>query len=139
MEKINKTILSMLLSGVLTVLAVMSAKADVKITNQSINGAFAISTSQNATPVYISPSEAVVVKKIANMFAEDVKQVTGHKPTLIFNKKVNSKKAIIIGTLGSNTFIDNLVKRGKLNTKDIHGGWEQYLIQIIKNPSKGIE
>jgi len=135
----NKTIGSMFLSGALTALAVMPVKADVKIVSSAVHEGFAIATFQKAVPVYISPSEAIVVKKVANMFTEDVNRVTGVKPSLYMSKKVNSKKAIIIGTLGSNTYIDNLVKQGKLNAKSIRGGWEQYLIQIVKNPSKNIE
>ena len=86
----NKTIGSMFLSGALTALAVMPVKADVKIVSSAVHEGFAIATFQKAVPVYISPSEAIVVKKVANMFTEDVNRVTGVKPSLYMSKKVNS-------------------------------------------------
>ena len=126
---------------VLMSLAIVSATpvmADIEISNKSVNGAFAIATSHDATPVCISSSEAVVVKKVANMFADDISRVTGQKPALNNSKKVSGSRVIVIGTLGSNTFIDKLAKQGKLDVKNIRGGWEQYTIQVVKNPAKGI-
>lgn len=124
----------------LTVAAVsaLPAMADIEITNKPANGAFAIATLQNAAPVYVSSSEAVVVKKVANMFTEDIDRVTGHKPALSISKNVRGNRVIVMGTLGSNPFIDQLAKKGKLDVKNIRGGWEQYTIQVVKNPTKGI-
>lgn len=122
-------------------LAIVSATpvmADIEILNKSVSGAFAIATPHEATPVCISSSEAVVVKKVANMFADDISRVTGQKPALNISKKVSGSRVIVIGTLGSNAFIDKLAKQGKLDVKNIRGGWEQYTIQVVKNPAKGI-
>ena len=122
-------------------LAIVSATpvmADIEILNKSVSGAFAIATPHDATPVCISSSEAIVVKKVANMFADDISRVTGQKPALNISKKVSGSRVIVIGTLGSNAFIDKLAKQGKLDVKNIRGGWEQYTIQIVKNPAKGI-
>ena len=122
-------------------LAIVSATpvmADIEILNKSVSGAFAIATPHDATPVCISSSEAIVVKKVANMFADDISRVTGQKPALTISKKVSGSRVIVIGTLGSNAFIDKLAKQGKLDVKNIRGGWEQYTIQIVKNPAKGI-
>ena len=76
-----KSLKTILLLAIATV-SVLPAMADIEITNKPANGAFAIATLQNAAPVYVSSSEAVVVKKVANMFAEDIDRVTGHKPAL---------------------------------------------------------
>ena len=122
----------------LAIVSAIPAMADIEISNQSVSGAFAIATPHDATPVCISSSEAVVVKKVANMFADDISRVTGQKPTLNISKKVSGSRVIVIGTLGSNTFIDKLAKQGKLDVKNIRGGWEQYIIQVVKNPAKGI-
>lgn len=124
----------------LTVVAVsaLPAMADIEIANRPTNGAFAIATLQNVTPVCVSSSEAVVVKKVANMLADDISRVTGHKPTLSISKNIKGNHVIVMGTLGSNPFIDKLAKQGKLDVKNIRGGWEQYTIQVVKNPTKGI-
>lgn len=122
----------------LAIVSAMPVMADIEISNKSVCGAFAIATPHDATPVCISSSEAIVVKKVANMFADDISRVTGQKPALNISKKVSGSRVIVIGTLGSNAFIDKLAKQGKLDVKNIRGGWEQYTIQIVKNPAKGI-
>ena len=122
----------------LAIVSAMPVMADIEISNKSVSGAFAIATPHDATPVCISSSEAIVVKKVANMFADDISRVTGQKPALNISKKVSGSRVIVIGTLGSNAFIDKLAKQGKLDVKNIRGGWEQYTIQIVKNPAKGI-
>ena len=122
----------------LAIVSAMPVMADSEISNKSVSGAFAIATPHDATPVCISSSEAIVVKKVANMFADDISRVTGQKPALNISKKVSGSRVIVIGTLGSNAFIDKLAKQGKLDVKNIRGGWEQYTIQIVKNPAKGI-
>lgn len=122
----------------LAIVSAMPVMADIEISNKSVSGAFAIATPHDATPVCISSSEAIVVKKVANMFADDISRVTGQKPALNISKKVSGSRVIVIGTLGSNAFIDKLAKQGKLDVKNIRGGWEQYTIQIVKKPAKGI-
>lgn len=122
----------------LTFVSAMPVMADIEISNKFVNGAFAIATPYDATPVCISSSETVVVKKVANMFADDIGRVTGQKPALNVSKEVSGNRVIVIGTLGSNVFIDKLAKQGKLDVKNIRGGWEQYTIQVVKNPAKGI-
>ena len=46
---------------------------------------------------------------------------------------------VVIGTLGHNNLIDNLVEQGKLDVSAIRNGWEQYIIKILNNPCKGVD
>lgn len=109
------------------------------VADKSSAEAFPIVVAGQPAPLFVSPAEAAVVKKTAAMFADDVERVTGRKPSLAFSKKVSGRQAIVLGTLGNSPFIDKLVKQGKLNVRAIAGGWEQYLIQVVKNPAKGID
>lgn len=79
-----------------------------------------------------------VVKEAARFLTEDVRNVSGKRITLQNNDKV-AENMVLIGTIGCSTFIDNLIKNRKLNVEPIKNGWEQYIIQILDNPEKGIK
>lgn len=123
----------------MAVLSVNTAMADIAITNNDKPGAFAISTAKNTAPVFISPDEATVVKKVGMMFSADIGRVTGGNAKLNFDKKVNGKRVIVIGTIGQNKFIDKLIKAGKINVSSIRGDWEQYIIRTVRHPAKNID
>ena len=69
----------------------------------------------------------------------DIQKVTGTEPLFSTDNITNSKQLIIIGTLGKNQWIDQLVKNKKLNVTDLQGKWEKFQTQIIENPFKGVE
>ena len=138
--------LFLLLAAFMMLMGVRAEKLPINAThggvfvgNKTAVGAFPIVSVTEPSPLFVSPTEATVVKKTAAMFADDVERVTSKKPSLSFSKKVNGKRIIVFGTLGNSPFIDKLVKQGKLNAKAIANGWEQYLVQVVKNPAKGID
>ena len=123
----------------LAMLSCMVAKAEIVINGNTSNGAFPVAVTGKATALFVSPSEETVVKKASAMFADDVERVTGQKPALNFSKTIKGGRVIVFGTLGKSAFIDKLAKQGKLDVKSITNGWEQYLVQIVKKPAKGID
>jgi len=52
-----------------------------------------------------------------------------------------SGKVIVAGTFGEkgNDVINQLVKDGKLNLKDLEGRWECYQMQVVKAPMAGVD
>ena len=79
-----------------------------------------------------------VVKETARLFAEDIFRVTGRKVSLS-DKQRKAEYVLIIGTIGHNKLIDQLINEGLLDVSRIRNGWEQYIIQILDNPQKGIK
>lgn len=49
------------------------------------------------------------------------------------------KGTIIAGTIGNSSFIDALIKSGKLDVSRIEGKWEAYVSAVVKNPSNGTD
>ena len=119
--------------------ALMPVKAKVEIVNNAVAGAFPIASANEATKVFVSPSEHVLVGKVARMFVSDVDKVVGYKPELKQTNKVVGRRVVVVGSLGNNAFIDKLVKQKKLNVTPIKNGWEQYIIQQVSKPAKGID
>ena len=75
---------------------------------------------------------------MSSLFAEDVERVTGHRNRVDSKRTPEGKAVMVIGTLGHNRFIDELVEQGKLDIATIRNGWEQYLIQTVDNPAKDV-
>jgi hypothetical protein len=76
-----------------------------------------------------------VLRAISDL-QNDIHCVTTQKPDLLTSESAKNYE-IIIGTLGKNKLIDALVKSKKLDTKDLKGKWESFVITTIDNPQPG--
>ena len=88
-----------------------NAFAQIKITDRQKSTAdFPLHANGKSCNIQIDAADYEVVNKVAHLFAEDIERVTGVKGTVSTSKSVQGKEAVIIGTLGHNKFIDELVK-----------------------------
>ena len=99
-------------------------------------GFFQLAANGSAAPILTSDNEWPGVKRAVNSFVTDIKAVTGATAALATAPK--GKQLVIVGTLGKNQWIDQLVKQKKLNVADIAGKWETYLVQPVANPFPGV-
>ncbi|EGW30042.1 uncharacterized protein SPAPADRAFT_158400 [Spathaspora passalidarum NRRL Y-27907] len=83
------------------------------------------------------------VNRAAEDLSDDFRKVTGHAlPVSNYTssndicKKIHGsvENAIIIGTIGNNTLIQNLIKEKKINVDKIKGKWESYIQEQVENP-----
>ena len=65
----------------------------------------------------------------------DFERVSGTKPTLSHSLSAENIK-LIVGTVGKSTYVDQLVKDGKIDKNDLHGKREKFIIQTLENPFK---
>ncbi len=100
---------------------------------------FPLVAGKKAAPVFYDASDYEVVKEVVHLFAQDVKSVTGIQPKVHANGTVKAKHAIIAGTLGNSSLINELVSSGKLQVETIQGEWERFLIQTVDNPMPGVQ
>ncbi len=85
-------------------------------------------------------SENILVKKSSVFLADDIEKVTGKRPVVSsIDKNVKEENVIIIGTVGNNALINQLVAKGKLNVDPIKSQWERFIIQTIEKPFPGIK
>lgn len=73
-----------------------------------------------------------ILRAINNLQA-DFQKVTGDIPILINQIPNSNSPLIIIGTVGTNSVIDELIKQKKINGKDLVGKNEKFIIQNIKD------
>lgn len=118
------------------------AAAQIKINHRQQSAAdFPLFANGKACGLFIDSSDAEVVKKVSALFAEDIERVTGTKAMVSVSEstgKIKGKEIVVIGTLGHNDFIDNLVRQNKLDVSAIRNGWEQYMIKVVEKPAMGI-
>ena len=126
-----KRILLILLGAAL----VMPALAQVTMSERTLSGAnaFPLVERKAQATVLVSEDDYTVVRKAAGMLIDDVRAVTGR--TL---SQGRSSCTVIAGTLGRSDLIREVVSRGKLDVSAIEGGWEQYVMQVVRNPLPGI-
>ncbi|WCT14218.1 glycosyl hydrolase 115 family protein [Mucilaginibacter jinjuensis] len=108
------------------------------VANKNGIGYFALSANDKAAPIYTGDDEYPGVKRAINSLMGDVRSVTRSAPALVTETK-GLKQIVLIGTLGKNPKIDQLVKENKLNVTDIAGKWETYLIQVVQKPFPGVD
>jgi hypothetical protein len=101
---------------------------------------FVITHHGKAVPLYVNSKDYTGVKIAASNLQNDIMLVSDVKPEIINALPTKIKTSVIIaGTIGSNDFIDKLIKSKKLDVSDVTGKWETYVIQVIEKPFKGVD
>ncbi|MEP6789203.1 MAG: glycosyl hydrolase 115 family protein, partial [Acidobacteriota bacterium] len=135
------TLRSQLAIGVLILLAfALSTSAQGFAVKTSYRtGDFKLVYQKVAADIVVSPDDLKVAQIAAGDLASDIEKVTGKRPTVVNKPEKASPNIVLIGTLGKNSWIDTLVRSGKINVSQIRGKWECYLIATVKNPFPYVE
>jgi hypothetical protein len=109
------------------------------ITNKSSAGYFPLAVNGKVAPLYVSDVDYPGVKRAVGSLGNDLRSVTGTTPGMLTGKVNLDKHMVIIGTLGKNELIDQLVKQNKLDVSQVKGKWETSLVQVVSKPFPGVE
>jgi hypothetical protein len=109
------------------------------VSTQDGSGCFALSVSGESAPLCVSSEDYPGVIRALKDLQADIGRVTNAEPELCVGTATASQKVVLVGTLGRNPMIDQLVKNKKLDVADIEGRWETFLIQVLEKPGPGIE
>lgn len=101
-------------------------------------GAFPLAVNGKPAAIFTGAGEFEGVTMALKNLQTDVKAVTGTEPALSTDK-VSGKNVVIVGTLGKNDAIDQLVKSGKFSIAGLSGKNEMYYSQVVRNPMPGVE
>ena len=107
---------------------------DSYISTERIDGSFTLSEPGNSAPIFLSSEDWPGVIRVAKLLQTDIKNVTGNKPNLSTDQMPESGEIILVGTIGKNSFIDDLIHKGKINVEAIRGKWETFLIEVVDEP-----
>ena len=127
--------------GLILPFPLCAATGSLEVLNRLANDSdcIAIAGGQQNAVVVVDTNDYPVVQLAANLFADDVQRVSGHR-LVVTNTSMASSQLIVAGTLGHNTLIDQLAGDGKLKDLDkIQGRWEATLWQIVEKPFPGVD
>jgi hypothetical protein len=92
--------------------------------------------STNAVLLIKPGTDGGVMRAALNLQA-DINKVTGTMPVMANQSTTAQQPLIIIGTLNTGSYIDDLIKNKKFDASGLKGKREKYIIQNIKNPFGG--
>ena len=78
------------------------------------------------------------IARAVHTLSADLQKVTGELPDTIHQNPNRSSPLIIIGSAGTNSIIDLMIRQHKLDGKELNGKREKFIIQNIKNPFDGV-
>ena len=118
--------------------SVLAVSAQVRIGESQTDGSFAL-VDDGAATVVVSKADGLTVRKIADLWAGDVKTVTGRLPMVTVTEKPRGQNIVVMGTASGNALIRRMAEQGKLDLQALDGGWEQYIIKVVEQPAPGID
>lgn len=124
---------------VLICFGIPSKAAQPFITNEKSRDVLVLKEKSLHLSFFVNAGVDAGILRAVNNLQSDFEKVTGDKP-IIFNQNPNqSSPLIIIGMIGSNSVIDDLIKQKKIDGKLLKGKNEKFIILQVKNPFKGVE
>jgi endo-1,4-beta-D-glucanase Y len=104
------------------------------VTTVSTRGCFPIVQGNNAATIYVDSKDWPGVLRAVTDLQADIARVTVCKAAIYNDARGLGRNAIIIGTIGKSRIIDDLVKKGKIDTRQIAGKWESFFLQVVPDP-----
>ena len=112
--------------------------AENLVSQTSQSGVFPVVSSGQATSLCYDPNDYKGVIRAIGDLQMDIERVTDKMPQVSTNRPA-SGYVIIIGTLGKSDMIDGLVASRKLDTSNLNGKWESFVITTVTEPMPGID
>jgi len=97
-------------------------------------GAFPMVQAGVAAAIYVDSADWPGVARAAADLQSDIVRVTGVTPLLLHTTKGLGRAVIIIGTIGRSPILDQLVREKKIDTAQVAGKWEAFVIQVVAHP-----
>jgi hypothetical protein len=123
----------------LTICISGKSKAQSFITDKKGSDVLVLKEKSTSLSFFVNTGIDPGIGRAVSNLQSDFEKVTGQKP-VIFNQNPNSSSPlIIIGIIGTNSIIDDLVKQKKIDGKLLKGKNEKFVIQSVKNPFGGVK
>jgi hypothetical protein len=103
------------------------------------NRQFSITDKTTSATIFYDTAENILVKKVANFLADDINSISGKKPKVVTVGSRFASNMVIVGTVGNNQLIKQLINNKKIDVSSIKGQWERFIIQTIDNPFTGVK
>lgn len=136
-NKMQKCLLSVLI--LLASTALYGQQILVQDTLDATRKGFTLAANGSAADLLVDKNDQNTVLLATKLFSEDIEKVAGQKAEIKKNVNSVSSVCVIIGSIENSSLIKELIKNRSIDVAEVKGKWESCLIQVIKNPFKGVE
>jgi len=105
---------------------------------EPVVGGFPLADHGAVAPLLVDPNDWPGVVRVASDLQADVERVCGVKPAVL-QGQVPAPALVIVGTFGKSSFIEQLVRDGRIDDSKIRGKWESWVTQVVEHPFPGVE
>lgn len=113
------------------------------VLKQNEPGNFILASDVSSADIYVDEKGADFdgLSLVAESFRGDVNTVSskGANPRVVTKVSQIRESAVIAGSIGNNDVIDQLIAQGRIDVSGIKGKSETYKIQVVENPTEGVE
>ena len=100
---------------------------------------FALLSDGSLAAIQVDTGDWPGVRRAANDLRADIARVTGLTPQLDPAQATSNAHVILLGTIGKNRRIDDLIRDKRINVESVAGKWEASLTEVVKRPWPGVE
>lgn len=118
--------------------AISANCAEPFIATGKSDGVFVLKDQSTMLSIICNENMDKGIQRAIRDLQSDFGKVTGFTPMLINQNPQSQNSLIIIGTIGTQSLIDDLVKQKKIDGKELQGKREKYLIQTVAKPFDGV-
>jgi len=104
-----------------------------------MHNAFILFDEDTTADLYIDSADWDGAAIALSALQKDIEMVSGKTPQIVNDTCKLGKMAIIAGTIGKNSAINDLMENSKIDTSNTKGKWESYLLQVVETPFDGID
>ncbi len=128
-----------LVTTLLCVTNAFSLGDDTYIVTKPDRKGLALAMKGELATLYVDANDHKGLVRAVGDLQSDFDKVTGVVPEIVNTADGLGERAIIVGSLGNSTLVDSLVAQGKLDISGIKGQWEAFRIQLVDNPTEGVD
>ena len=114
-----------------------TSQAEADLSFSQVAGGFPIVGTDGNAVFVVDANDAEVVTTASRCVIQDIKTITGKQLSIKNNVRAGDLP-IIAGTIGTSSFLDNLIADGKVDTTGLTGVWEAYSLQLVQHPMVGV-
>ena len=101
---------------------------------------FALVSGKNAAVFIVENDTAHAVARAADDVRNDIELVTGVRPELVHQFPAKKTRQVVIaGVVGQSTLLDQLAANGKIDTRQLAGAWESFIVAVIADPFPDVD
>ena len=102
-------------------------------------GSLELAGKSELAKLYMDADDYLGIRYALEDLQVDIERVTERRPAMVKSVEDIEGHAVIVGSIGKSEIIKRLITEGKIDTSDIEGQWEGYLIQNVANPLPNVK